>query len=143
MVATDVSTLGVLFGGGEMVLMAFPFVFALAVWGVVVEVNTTSVAPAFPLDPCSAGVGIVGVASTTAAAAAASTTWVAAGGATGSCWGSGGATVQGCGYSIGNVLLELVGSEGCWIGMVRHAGAWIGGDDRRDVRLEDSVVGLG
>ena len=73
-VSANVATLGIILGGREVIFMAFPFVFVLAVWSVVVEVDATSVAPAFPLDSFGTGVGIVGSASAPASASA--TAWV-------------------------------------------------------------------
>ena len=75
MVAADVASLWVVFGGSEVIVVAFPFVFVPAVWGVVVEGDTTSVAPVLPLDPFSTGVGIVG--SPSASASTTSSAWVA------------------------------------------------------------------
>jgi hypothetical protein len=138
-IAADVASLWVVLGGSEVVIMAFPFVFALAVWGVMMESDTTSVAPVLPLDAFGTGVGIVGVGIVGSASSSASAPASAPG------RGRGRLCLQCCCYGISDVLLELLSSEARWFLVGSHAGAWVGGDNRRDVRrrrLEDRVVGL-
>ena len=57
-VAADVATLGVSIVGIEVLFMSFPLVLACTIFGVVSEGDSTRVAPAFPLDPVSTGVGV-------------------------------------------------------------------------------------